>query len=118
MASGEIDAGRWRSVPDENLSEWRAVFDRSMEGLDVSEACPVCGSQSLHKWFNLHRIRATVEFGRSWVGSGSQWQWCTNCRSYEHSSGLVPDWWNSGLAVAEADLRADPEPIELARLKS
>jgi hypothetical protein len=118
MAFDEIEPGRWRDVPVEKLPAWQALFDSSTEGLEVSEACPVCGSLSLHRWFNLHKSCPTVEFGRSWVGGGSQWQWCSNCRSYEHSNGLVPDWWNSGLAVPEADLRSDPEPIESARLRS
>jgi hypothetical protein len=117
MGSGEVEATPWRDVPNDKEAQWRGLFDVSMEGVDLSSACPVCGGRALHRWFNLHRSRPTVEFGRKWVGPGSQWQWCSNCRSYEHTRALVPDWWKSDLVVPEAELHHDPGPIESARLK-
>jgi hypothetical protein len=65
----------WRDVPVRLLGEWRDLFDRSREGLDLAATCPNCGTNELHRWFALHREQPTEAFGRSWRGEGSQWQW-------------------------------------------
>lgn len=106
----------WTDVPLEAAARWRQIFDASSEGLDVTAPCPICGEATLHRWFWLFRPAPSAEAGRHWQGKGSQWQWCASCGSFEHSSGLVPDWWHSELAVDPTALTADPGPIEAARM--
>jgi hypothetical protein len=106
----------WKDVPDEALVRWREVFSHSRDGLDVEGVCPVCSHETLHRWFHLHRAEPTEWHGEPWAGRGSQWQWCADCRTYEHSSGLVPMWWDaSELHVDQESLMHDPGPIERAR---
>lgn len=117
MASANSETHGWHDVPEPLVGAWRHIFDQSTSGLDLDEPCPVCGTLELHRWFHLEREQPREEMGRRWRGSGSQWQWCSNCRSYEHSSGLVPNWWESDLVVDVHLLRHDPQPLEEARLE-
>lgn len=115
MDFGNSEARGWQDVPESLAGVWRRIFDESMSGLDLDDPCPVCGALELHRWFYLEHERPSEEIGRRWRGSGSQWQWCSNCRSYEHSSGLVPTWWQRDLTVDVDLLRHDPQPLEDAR---
>ena len=115
MASAKTATHGWQDVPDSLVGAWRRLFEQSTSGLDLDEPCPVCGNRELHRWFYLEGEQPSESMGRRWQGSGSQWQWCSNCRSYEHSSGLVPDWWRSDLVVDVRLLRHDPQPLEDAR---
>jgi hypothetical protein len=108
---------RWQDLPERSRQEWGDLFDGSTAGLDVAGACPVCGAHALHRWYFLHRARVSMFQGREWAGDGSQWQWCSHCHSYEHSSALVPVRWNSPLSVSFENLMHDPDPIEGARLE-
>lgn len=116
MASGSR-ASVWRDVPSGHAHTWRSIFDGSLEGVDLQASCPVCLTAALHRWFHLHRPSPTTSSRRDWQGKGSQWQWCSSCHSYEHSSGLVPDWWHPTFKVAPEDLHHDPEAIETQRLR-
>lgn len=109
-----IGPSSWVDVPELTLLTWRAIFYRSTEGEDLSAPCPVCGQASLHRWFDLHRP-STKYLNDGWQGAGSQWQWCTNCHSYEHTSGLVPIWWAPTRQVPPAVLGHDPDAIEKLR---
>jgi hypothetical protein len=115
MGSAEKKPDHWSDVPEFSLAAWRAIFDASTEGIDVPGNCPVCHSASLHRYFHNHKPGLIIERGRRWSGSGSEWQWCSSCLSYEHTSGLVPEWWVTDIRVPESDLRHDPGPIEEAR---
>jgi hypothetical protein len=117
MASDSVFP-RWHDVPEEKVRVWREAFDASTEGTDLRASCPVCGEQTLHRWFYLHRVQLSVSDGRAWQGRGSQWQWCSSCRSYEHSSGLVPDWWIPTFEIPLEVLKHDPDAIELLRLQA
>jgi hypothetical protein len=108
----------WKNVPDEHLRLWRSIFASSREGVDLSEACPVCGRRTLHRWYYLDRPRPPSDAAGAWLGSGSEWQWCRSCRSYEHYTVLVPDWWVAPFVVDLADLYEDPGSVEEARLQS
>jgi hypothetical protein len=114
MAVADDHVG-WRDVPDVIVPAWRGIFVQSTSGLDLDDPCPVCGAYDLHRWFYLENGEPGQSTQRNWQGPGSQWQWCSNCRSYEHSSGLVPDWWRTELVVDPHLLRHDPGPIEEAR---
>ncbi|MEV0129407.1 hypothetical protein AB0H83_13245 [Dactylosporangium sp. NPDC050688] len=102
----------WRSVPDAQMNDWGDVFDASQEGETLSSPCPVCGATTLHRWFDLHRADPRTVAGLPWQGRGSQWQWCSTCRSYLHTSGLVPLWWTTTIEVDPEVLTHSPGPIE------
>jgi hypothetical protein len=106
----------WHDVPLEQLPNWSRVFDVSDEGLDLSVSCPVWGATQLHRWFEVYRPGRTSHLEKMYQGSGAQWQWCSCCHSYEHSSGLVPGWWRSPFSIEIELLRHDPGPIEAERL--
>jgi hypothetical protein len=111
-------ATTWHNVPDPDLPTWHEIFFASHEGIDLSAACPVCGASELHRWFYLAHESARVEFGLSWRGTGSQWQWCNHCHSYEHSSGLVPCWWHEPFEIPLSELTTEPGSIEAIRMSS
>ncbi len=117
MDSADLRDSLWHDVPDSAIVRWRTIFDASTEGIDVSGSCPVCGATSLHRYFNLHKKSQQTSMGREWAGPGSEWRWCSQCKSYEHTSGLVPAWWTSPLHVAESELRHDPDAIEAVRAR-
>jgi hypothetical protein len=69
---------------------------------------------ALHRWYQIgHPIDQLID-GRKFIATGALWEWCSNCRSFEHSSGLVPDWWSCDLEVDDKKLTALPTPIEAA----
>jgi hypothetical protein len=112
------DTRAWSDVPADLRSSWFKLFDSSSEGLNVAGACPVCSAASLHRWFSIRRARPSQLFGRSWQGDGGQWQWCSTCHSYTHTSGLVPMWWQAPFEVPRSELRADPDLLEQYRLSN
>lgn len=48
------------------------------------------------------------------MAQGACWEWCSNCRTFEHYSALVPERWQSDLVVDEATLTAVPDALEAA----
>jgi len=73
----------WHDPLESVLAEWRAATHRIFRSGDTS-SCPNCGRASLRYFF--------------WRGEpprprGGSWVWCPACRSYEHSSVTVPEWW-------------------------
>jgi hypothetical protein len=107
----------WSSVPRELDKAWMDIFYASQEGLNVSAPCPVCGTASLHRWYQVGRPEERFSDGRRYVARGGQWQWCSTCRTFDHSSSLVPEWWSCDLPVDEARLTMTPGAIEQARLE-
>lgn len=101
----------WCGVPSEKKAEWQRVFAASTEGLSVSAACPCCGQHGLHRYFG--RASPLREARAGYAGRGSSWEWCTSCRAYEHASCLVPSWWRPIQGIAEHELTAEPEQIEM-----
>lgn len=112
MGSVRQSPSVWKSVPTHRQDTWRMIFGRSTSGLDLVEPCPVCGATRLHRWFDRHKTDVSNALGPNWAGWGSEWQWCSQCRSYEHSSGLVPRWWQPNVALDSAQFRHDPGPID------
>jgi len=107
----------WHDVPPEYSEAWRAVFWASHEGLDLKMPCPVCGFHELHRWYLASRRENRMIDGYRFVARGSEWQWCSHCRSFQHFSGLVPEWWSCDLDVDVTKLTAYPDAIEIARRK-
>ena len=108
----------WKGVPLELSAAWQQIFSSSQDGIDVDGPCPVCGSPTLHHWFDKPRSFAAGRERDGFRGEGGLWEWCSSCYSYEHYSGLVPDWWVDVLTIDGASLRHDPDAIESARLAS
>ncbi len=106
----------WHSIPAECIKAWNETFQASREGLDLKSPCPVCGMPELHHWFYPWHLEEKVIRGQRFVARGSEWQWCSHCRSFQHFSGLVPDWWACDLIVDTKKLTAYPDAIEEARL--
>ncbi|WP_196278924.1 hypothetical protein [Catellatospora vulcania] len=102
----------WHGVPREWDVLWGDVFEASEEGSRLAAPCPVCGSPALRRWFDLHDPTPRLYAGIRWAGRGSQWQWCADCRSYLHTSGVVPMWWHTDLVVDPKTLMHDPGPIQ------
>lgn len=104
----------WQGVPQEKRNEWYSIFDASHEGINLSIACPVCGTPTLHRYYQVGRpIERCIE-GNRFVAVGASWEWCSTCFCYEHATVLVPDWWSERLQINEQDLTAEPEVLEEA----
>jgi hypothetical protein len=105
----------WVGVTADKIDAWREIFNHSQNGIDLKDACPVCGQCTLHKYYHLARVEPRELRGRSFQGQGSYWEWCSSCRSYEHMSGYVPDWWiEKPLLVNHSDLTAIPDLLDAA----
>jgi hypothetical protein len=113
MVSDRADL-MWHDVPIGVITPWTTIFTLSREGVNLSALCPVCGAPSLHRWFQLHRPRR-VKPSDAWLSRGSEWEWCSTCHSYLHTSGRVPSWWEAPFELNDDSLRHDPDPIEEAR---
>jgi hypothetical protein len=104
----------WTSIPSHKISDWRSVFGVSADGANVAGACPICGARQLHRFYQSGRALNRVSEGECFVARGACWEWCSNCRTYEHYSALVPEWWRSDLTVDESKLTASPDVLEAA----
>jgi hypothetical protein len=101
----------WHGVPEEHRGKWIAVFSASQEILTLSAPCPICGAIALHRWYQAHR---PIDDQPGFVARGGLWEWCSACRSFEHYSALVPDWWSCALLVDTKGLTPYPTTIEEA----
>lgn len=106
---------KWTDVPDEYQVKWQQTYQGSQESLNLSTPCPICNAVTLHRWYQIGKPTARVIEGRKFVAAGGLWEWCSSCHSFEHYSGLVPDWWSCDLDVDVKNLTALPVAIEQAR---
>lgn len=104
----------WHDVPLEYRAAWHTVFNASHEGLNLSAPCPVCGFPALHRWFQVGGAKERVVDSQHFIARGASTEWCSHCRSFEHATALVPDWWSSDLVVDLGRFTGDPEAIEAA----
>jgi hypothetical protein len=109
-----VTTARWQSVPSSSRDAWRQVFAAPSAGVDLDAACPVCGEQQLHRYYQVGaRLPATASHA-GFIARGARWEWCSNCRSYDHASALVPVWWHSDIVPDERRLTALPDALEAA----
>lgn len=99
----------WKGVPLEKNSVWRKVFNNNKEILKLSVKCPICGENELYRFFHLDQMESKIISGHKIIGSGSLWEWCGNCKHYEHMSSYVPEWWACDIKVDGNKLRHDPD---------
>lgn len=104
----------WTSIPSEKMSNWRSVFGASTNGVDVEGSCPICGAEQLHRFYQSGQPLNATSGDERFVARGACWEWCSNCRTFEHYSALVPEWWRSDLIVDESGLTALPDILESA----
>ena len=95
----------WKSVETHHIQEWRriteAVFNQDLVTINSSQ-CPVCADSTVRYFIHRH--------GNTNRGGG--WVWCPACYSFEHFSGLVPDWWKNLDLVSLNKLTAPPYWLE------
>ncbi|MFZ6679676.1 hypothetical protein [Undibacterium sp. Tian12W] len=107
----------WKGVPLEHSKKWQDIFQLSppSEGMHLAAACPVCGANSLFRYFALGRAEPREIQGIKVKGSGSYWEWCSRCRSFEHMSVWVPEWWQvDPLKIDHEKLTARPDLLDAA----
>ncbi len=105
---------RWRSIPQPKMAAWREVFASSPGGADVDAHCPLCNARELHRYYLVGRKLEQVSGDQRFVAQGACWEWCSSCGTFEHYSGLVPNWWESDLVVDEAKLTMLPDVLDSA----
>jgi hypothetical protein len=101
---------KWSGVPAESRLQWQRIFAASTEGISLSAACPCCGHLGLRRYYGKASSRPARP---GYVGVGACWEWCTFCKVYEHSSSLVPAWWQPMPEVMEHKLTVEPEQLEI-----
>lgn len=74
----------WHDPNDDVREKWDAAMRRLFSGGGASR-CPSCGSANLRYFFRRHDPPQP---------RGGFWAWCPACRSYEHGSVSVPEWWH------------------------
>lgn len=100
---------RWKGVPLELDREWRAAFGERSNGVRLATSCPICGERSLCRYWGS---ASTQGASPGFAGRGALWEWCSSCCSYEHYSGLVPEWWQAIPLSTEHRFTAEPEEVE------
>jgi len=103
----------WQDVPDEYWKQWREIFGSSQEGFNLSQPCPVCLSQQLHRYYQFVDCEPFISNGQRYIGRGGLWEWCSNCYCYCHASSAVPEWWlPPNLEIDESKLTVTPDVLE------
>lgn len=106
--------GYWEGIPIEYIGKWNTIFDNSREGPDLSARCPVCHNKELHRYYQMSRVLNSFGSEGRKISRGSEWQWCSYCRIYEHLEVMVPDWWTPYLEIDGNKLTATPEILDMA----
>jgi hypothetical protein len=88
----------WHDPPEDALDEWRAA-ERRAYSAQVAPPCPSGDAGTLRYVF--------VRYSDPPQARGGFWIWCPVCRSYEHGSTRVPDWWRD-VEVPKDQLMHDP----------
>ncbi|MEV0991747.1 L,D-transpeptidase [Streptomyces sp. NPDC049949] len=106
----------WRETDTGIHSVWRKVFNADWSSSEVDGPCPVCSAPTLHRWYWLESEGGAIVGGRTYLGRGRLWEWCSTCCTFEYyPDGYVPDWWTAPYSVDADRLQYDPEPIENSR---
>jgi len=92
-ASPDIQCREWKGVPENCTNAWKEAFDVPSEGYFVPGYCPVCGAETLRRYYYPGCTQAHEVPGMLLPKPGSSWEWCSSCRSYEHAQALVPGYW-------------------------
>ena len=107
----------WKQITPEISEVWQKAFDFSKKGMDVDNPCPVCGKFDLHRWYLTGEPLSKIIEGNRFIAQGELWEWCSSCGTFQHYSGMVPDWWTCDLDVDLKELVFTPDAIEEARRK-
>jgi hypothetical protein len=110
----------WKGVPLEHWSAWRELFNLRHQGnaMHLACACPICDAETLFRYYALGRVQPGEIDGNKYRGPGSYWEWCSSCRSFEHMSAFVPEWWKvEPLNIDHSKLTALPDLLDEAIAK-
>ena len=80
LITSEVVVSMWNEQDD--MMKLLASVD-NREGV-FPAICPQCGRSDAHILF--HRFADGDDRGSAWV-------WCSACKSYEHFSYRIPEWW-------------------------
>ncbi len=106
----------WQDVPMEHYRAWMQVFNPHPHQHLLTEACPICGSQTLVQYYHLAGLNKRADCPPDILGSGSLWQWCFTCRHYQHYSALISRQWVQPFAIPNEAITVDPDGIERVRV--
>jgi len=103
----------WKGVPIEKIRDWQISFGAESKGFVVPGPCPVCGQNSLRRYYHLGHAEAREIRGIRYRGKGSVWEWCSSCGAYSHSQAYVPETWGDiQLDVDHSKLTPVPDVID------
>ena len=97
----------WRDPPAEIEADWQRAAGAAFEGVRPGR-CPTEDGGVLRFFFNRAEGTTTADEPRS---RGGFWIWCPVCRSYEHGSCRVPEWWRD-VETPLDELMHDPGWLE------
>lgn len=104
---------KWRGLPEAEWGRWANAFASDRSSVKVAASCPVCGEEGLRRYYGKPTDEPKLVCGVNYRGRGAVWEWCIECRTYEHASGLVPKVWVAPeIDVQEYYLK--PSPVGLA----
>jgi hypothetical protein len=105
----------WKNAPEEYRHSWIQTFSKSLEGLNLSSPCPICGQVTLHHYYQqVGPKKNFILHGRNYIGRGDLWEWCSSCYTFERYYAAIPDWWNFELSVDSSSLKSYPDVLEQA----
>lgn len=104
----------WKGIPADLAEAWRKIYQNDQEGYTLSAPCPICSARTLRRYYQVGRPISLIIDQQHFVARGGCWEWCSTCKTYEHSSGLVPEWWSCDLVIDGSKLTAEPTGIEEA----
>lgn len=103
----------WKGVPCDKAQLWQKVFSKIIAGIRVPGTCPVCSQAALRHYYYIGRPMPQEFEGVRFQSRGGLWEWCANCRTYEHSQALVPEVWQEVLPnLDHSKLTAIPDVID------
>ena len=103
---------QWKEVPAQYESQWAFLFNENRCILHLETPCPICGTRTLRRYYDLNKAEPIVLSGNAFVGRGGLWEWCGTCGHYAHYSAAVPACWKDSLPVETSQLSAVPDEIE------
>lgn len=76
-ASPDIQCREWKGVPENCTNAWKEAFDVPSEGYFVPGYCPVCGAETLRRYYYPGCTQAHEVPGMLLPKPGSSWEWCS-----------------------------------------
>ncbi|MBP1967572.1 hypothetical protein [Paenibacillus aceris] len=91
----------WKDSADTIEAIFDCIMERKAGGVPL--ICPVCEKEHAHYYFHKWNEKSN---------SGGMWIWCSNCKSFSHSTVKVPEWWKNCNEIAIEKLNSIPDYLE------